>query len=102
MRDDAPKAPAGASKSGKAPAGAIKSGKDKNVEDYSGEEWDAMFCPKRCCGARVTSSTQGSRVWRWGLPCGMTAVTRIEGHQTHKKQKELFVKWRSFDTTWCT
>jgi hypothetical protein len=32
----------------------------------------------------------------------MTAVTRIEGHQTQKKLEELFVKWRGFDTTWCT
>ncbi len=32
----------------------------------------------------------------------MTAVTRIEGHRTHKKQKELFVRERGFETTWCT
>ena len=32
----------------------------------------------------------------------MAAVTRIEGHQTQKKLEELFVKWRGFDTTWCT
>ena len=56
MRDDAPQAPACAS----------KSGKEKNVEDYSGEEWDAMFYPKRCCGARVTSST--------GLACSAKGI----------------------------
>jgi hypothetical protein len=29
-------------------------------------------------------------------------VDRIEGHRTNKQQRELFVKWRGFDTTWCT
>ena len=29
-------------------------------------------------------------------------VERIEGHRTHKIQRELFVKWLGFDTTWCT
>ena len=29
-------------------------------------------------------------------------VERIQGHRTHKQQRELFVKWRGFDTTWCT
>jgi len=61
MRDDAPQAPACAS----------KSGKEKNVEDYSGEEWDAMFYPKRCCGARVTSST--------GLACSAMGIAMWHG-----------------------
>jgi hypothetical protein len=47
MSDDAPQTPAGES----------KSGTEKNVEDYSEKEWDAIFYPKRCCGTRVTSST---------------------------------------------
>jgi hypothetical protein len=29
-------------------------------------------------------------------------VERIEGHRAHKNQRELFVKWLGFDTTWCT
>ena len=61
MRDDAPQAPAPTNiMSDDAPqahAGASKSGKEQNIEDYSEQEWDAMFYPKRCCGARVTSST---------------------------------------------
>jgi len=61
MRDDAPQAPAPTNTMSddaqQAPAGASMSGKEKNVEDYSEQEWDAMFYTKRCCGARVTSST---------------------------------------------
>ncbi len=70
MRDDAPQAPAPTNimsdDAPHAPACARKSGKEKNVEDYSGEEWDAMFYPKRCCGARVTSST--------GLACSAKGI----------------------------
>ena len=48
MSDEAPQTPAGAK----------KSGKEKDVvEDLTGAEWEEIFYPKQCCGARVTSST---------------------------------------------
>jgi len=69
MRDDAPQAPAPTNSMGddapQASAGASKSEKAKDAKDFTEEEWEQMFNPRRCCGARITSSTGLACVAFW-------------------------------------
>ena len=89
MRDDAPQAPAPTNSMGddapQASAGASKSEKAKDAKDFTEEEWDERFNPKRAA-ARGSLPAQGSRAWRSGSPCGLTRVRRdvngggVNGH----------------------
>ena len=51
-----------------------------------------MFCGGNEEVAQLVNAAGG----RW------YEVESIEGHRTHNQQREVFVKWLGFDTTWCT